>query len=419
MLITVDEAREIILGCIKTLEAEEKPVLQVLGQVSAEDLYAPINMPGFDSSARDGFAVISSDISSAGPTTPRVLRVIETTAAGFVPKKRVIPGTAIRIMTGAPIPEGSDAVVSFEDTDNDARQKGEGNGWIGILRYEKKGANIRQAGDQIRKGERVIGKGAEIGPVEVGIAASLGLRRLKVIRRPVVAVFTTGEELVQAGKPLKPAMIYSGNSVSIAAQLQKYGCIPRILGIARDNKAALIRMIYRAAGADMIISTGGVAAGDRDLVVDTLASLGKVLFWGLRMTPGKSSALVRLKLQDSSGKEREIPHFALSGSPAASLVGMEVLVRPAVRQMMGKDGSKEDYIEAIIEDNLNNTGKNRRFAWVRVEKREGKYYARLSDEGAKGILASIAASGGLAVIPENMREVRKGSKLKILLLDWH
>jgi molybdopterin molybdotransferase len=378
-------------------------------------------MPGYNNSSRDGFAVRSCDIKGAGPSNPRILRVIETTAAGSVSKSKVIPGTAIRLMTGAPIPEGADAVVSFEDTDNYLRKELGDNlsAEIGIMREEPEGANIRIAGDQIKKNEKTISRGTIIGPAEAGIAASMGLTSLNVIRRPEIAVITTGEELVNPGVPLKEGKIYSGNNIYIAAQLQRYGSIPRILGIAKDNKTSLIRKILKGTGTDMIISTGGVATGDRDLVVGALAELGKITFHGLNIFPGKYSAFALLNMKDSRGINKEIPYFALSGNPAASMVGMEVLVRPAILKMMGKDKSGVNIIEAVSDDEIKIKSGLRRFIWVRTGNKNGVFHARLINNNHEGFMKSIAASDGLAIIPEEVQKLNKGSKLRIILPDWH
>lgn len=322
-MLSVEQALEVILDHTNILETENLPVLKAAGQISSEDVYAHIDVPSFNSSARDGLAVISSDVRGASRATPRVLRVIGTTAAGYVPRRKVIPGTAIRIMTGAPIPEGADSVISFEDTDQGQRISSDKKySEVRIFKEEKRGANINPAGYQIKKGEMVLARGKTISPAVAGITASLGITRLNVIRRPVVAIISTGEELTNPGTPLRKAKIYSGNAISIAAQVKRYGGVPQIMGIARDNRDSLIRKISNSANADMVITTGGVAGGDRDIVVDTLGSLGKVLFHGLRMTPGKSTAFALLELKDKSGRVREVPHFALSGNPSATMTGM-------------------------------------------------------------------------------------------------
>lgn len=421
-MLTVDLALETILNHIKVLDAEDRPLLDSAGQIIAEDVYAGIDIPPHDCSALDGFAVRSEDIRKACPQSPVPLRVIETVPAGFVAGKRVSPGTAVRIMTGAPLPEGADCVVGFENTDEKVRAQNEKKmspSVIGILLAVKSGANIRRAGEQIARGTLVIRNGTSLGPAETGILASLGCTQARVIRRPRVAVFSTGEELVEAGTPLPGHRIYNGNSFNIAAQVLRCGGVPRITGISRDNKRSIAAGVRRSLNADMIVSTGGVSAGDHDLVRDVLNEMGEIVFWKVNMTPGKSCAFALVRRSLPGGGIVLIPHFALNGNPPASMISFEVLVRPAILKMKGVSDLMPATVEAISEDYINNPGGSRRFVWVSVEKREDTLLARPASAQVKEILVSISRADGLAVISEQTGEVKPGDKLAVRLLDWH
>jgi molybdopterin molybdotransferase len=231
-LISVEQALDKVLGKITVLGAEEAPILDCLGQALAEDVYAEINIPPQDNSAMDGFAVKAADTRGARQKSPRILRVVDTVIAGSIAKARVEPGTAVRIMTGAPIPEGADAVVRFEDSDQSERA--EDSTEVGILAELTPGTEIRRVGDDIAQGSLVLKKGTTIRPAEVGVLASLGRAKIRVIRRPVVAILATGDELVDVARPLSEGKIYNSNSYSLAALVRRYGGIVKMLGIAAD-----------------------------------------------------------------------------------------------------------------------------------------------------------------------------------------
>ena len=260
-MISVDEALEKILSYANVLEAEQVPILDSLGQVLAEDIASSVNIPPLDNAAMDGYAIQARDTTGASGESPVLLRVIDTVIAGSISEHEVKPGTAIRIMTGAPVPKGADSVVRFEDTDEVQRKK-PANDEIGILVKARSGLNIRRAGEDIAKGSIALQKGTIIRPAEVGVLASLGRSQVTVIRRPVVAILATGNELVDIKRPLPAGKIYNSNTYSVAALVRRYGGIPKILGIALDNEASLITRLRQGLDADMLITSGGVSAGD-------------------------------------------------------------------------------------------------------------------------------------------------------------
>jgi len=237
-MISVEQALEKVLSYAGVLGSTEQPVLDCLGQVLAEDIYSDINVPPRDNSAMDGYAVRAEDTRGASSQSPRVLRVIGTVSAGSIPEDEVKPDTAIRIMTGAPVPGGADSVVRFEDTD-ELQRKGDP-GEIGILAEVKSGTDMRRAGEDIAQGSIVLRQGTIIRPSVIGVLASLGRSTVKVIRRPVVAILATGDELVEIDRTLPPGKIYNSNTYSVAALVRRYGGVPRLLGIASDSEDSLV-----------------------------------------------------------------------------------------------------------------------------------------------------------------------------------
>jgi molybdopterin molybdotransferase len=413
-MVSVEEALEEILSCVEVLEPERKPILDCLGQVLAEDVYSTIDIPPADNSAMDGYAVKAEDTYGASESEPRILPVVGEVAAGSISSKEVKLGTAIRIMTGAPLPDGADAVVPFEDTDEVARKSSHGDlSQIGILRDMNKRANVRHKGEDIAQDSLVLKKGTVLRPPEIGVLASLGRPAALAIRRPVVSVLATGDELADIDQPLLVGKIYNSNTYTIAAEVIRYGGIAKILGIGRDSIQALEGKIEEGLYSDMLITSGGVSKGDYDVVKDVLVKCGEINLWTVCMKPGKPSAFGMI----TKGGKR-VPLLGLPGNPVSSMVTFEQFARPAILKMMGKSNFAKPSIPAIMEDDIVNTDGRRIFARVVVAKRNGKYYARLTGRQGSGILTSMARANGLAVIPENTREVRKGDVVQVQMLDW-
>jgi molybdopterin molybdotransferase len=415
-VISVDEALEKVLEHIDILEAEESPILGCLGQVLAEDIISTINIPPLNNSAMDGYAVRSADTRGASRQSPRVLHVIGTVTAGTISQSEVKPGTAIRIMTGAPVPKGADSVVMFEDTDESARHGVPEE--IGILTEVKPGAEIRQAGEDITAGSLVLRKGTVIRPAEVGVLASLGRSKVMVIRRPVVTILATGDEIVDVTQPLPQGKIYNSNSYSVAALVRRYGGTPRILGIASDSEDSLLAMLRRGLDADMVITSGGVSVGDYDVVKEVLAKQGEIVFWRVRAKPGKPLTFGVIKGRSKGGGVRNIPLFGLAGNPVSAMINFELFVRPAILKMMGKKNLVKPTVEAMLDGAIENTDGRRIFARAVVEKRGGKYLARLTGPQGSGILTSMALANGLVVVPEDKPGVKPGDLVKVMMLDW-
>jgi molybdopterin molybdotransferase len=412
-MISVEEAQERLLSHVRVLGKEEVPILDSLGQVLAHDVRSTINVPPLDNSAMDGYALQARDTAGAQPESPRLLRVIDTVAAGSISDEAVIPGTAIRIMTGAPIPKGADSVVRFEDTDETARQKGGPIAEVGICIAAKEGENIRRAGEDILQGQVTLAAGTIIRPAEVGVLASLGMSTVPVIRRPIVAIVATGNELVEVGQPLPLGKIYNSNSYSVAALVRRYGGVPQVLGIALDSKESLVAALRRGLDADMLITSGGVSVGDYDIVKEVLAQEGEIGFWRVRMKPGKPLAFGQIK-----GVEKSVPHLGLPGNPVSSMVAFEMFARPAILKMMGKRNLTKPTIEAILEDRILNKDGRRVFTRAIVERRGAKYFARLTGPQGSGVLTSMSLANGLVVVPEKVAEVKPGDTIRVMMLDW-
>ena len=416
-MLSVEEALKKVLDEIDTLEEETVPILDSLGQVLTEDIKSDIDIPPLDNSAMDGYAVKYRDTAGAGEQTPKYLEVIDTVMAGSISKKEVVPGTAVRIMTGAPVPAGADAVVQFENTDDAQRKESAPDAPItkvAVLSEAKDGLNIRRAGETIAKGAIALKKGTVIRAAEIGMLASLGYSRVKVIRRPVVAILSTGDELVEVDKPLPEGKIHDSNAYSIAGLVKRYGCVPRMLGIARDNEESLVSKLKEARDADVLLTTGGVSMGDYDMVKDILDRDGEMVFWKVRVKPGKPLAFGKVK-----GNGKRIPHMGLPGNSVSCMVSFELFVRPALLKMMGKKNYAKPTVEAILEDEVKNNAGRRLYNRAIVERRNGSYYARLTGSQSSGILTSMSLANALIVISEDSKTVNKGEKVQALMLDWN
>jgi len=417
-MISVEEARQKVLDYVGVLEREEKPILYCLGQVLADDIYSSLDIPPRDNSAMDGYAVQARSTMGASPQSPRVLRVIGEVAAGSIIEKEVKPGTAVRIMTGAAIPEGADSVVQFEDTDevehrvNSPSQRSLTE--IGILRQMPEGLNIRRAGEDIAAGSLVLRKGTVLRAAEIGVLASLGRSKAPVIRRPVVAILATGDEVVDVAEPLPVGKIYNSNTYSLAAQVLRYGAVPRILGVAPDSIEPLAEAIQRGLSSDLLITSGGVSQGDYDMVKEVLVREGEIAFWTVRMKPGKPLAFGVFR---GEGTKR-VPHLGLPGNPVSSMITFELFARPAILKMMGKKNLEKPTITAIVTSPVKNADGRRVFARVRVSRQDNKYFAHIAGPQGSGILTSMAQANGLAIIPEGVAMVKEGDVVQVMMLDW-
>ncbi len=415
-MLTVEEAFARIMACFGPLEPEEKPLLDCLGQVLATDVTSPLDLPPLANSAMDGYAVRQEDIRGASAHHPRQLRVIGLVAAGQVSTQTVIPGTAIRIMTGAPIPPGADTVVPFEETDEvQRRTSGQPLDQIAVRSDLPAGCNVRPSGEDVRQGQLVLAAGTLIRPAEVGVMASLGLERALVIRRPVVSILSTGDELVSTGQPLAPGKIYDSNRFSVAASVIACGGLPRPLGIARDNLADLRQKLDRSAGADLLVTSAGVSKGDYDIVKDVLTQRGDINFWSVSMRPAKPLAFGLLR----GDGNRPLPLLGLPGNPVSAMVAFEMFARPAILTMLGKRRLARPVVEGVLTGPIYNVDGRRVYARVEVVGRQGTYYATPTGPQGSNILTSMARANGLAICPADIPAKEAGERVQIIMLDWN
>jgi molybdopterin molybdotransferase len=414
-MLSVEEARERILAFFHVLEPERKPILDALGQVLAEDIVGRFDIPPLANSAMDGYAVQATSVAGASADNPMNLRVTGTVAAGHLPTVAVEAGTAVRIMTGAPIPDGADAVVPFEDTDEVERRAASASmETIGVNVAAPIGANVRPAGQDVKAGQQVLQKGVVLRAQEIGVLASLGYGEVSVIRRPVVSILATGDELVDpAGEP-RPGGIYDSNSYSIASAVRQAGGVPHLLGIAGDNVEAIGEMLKQGLASDILITSAGVSKGDYDVVKDVLARQGDISFWSVRMRPAKPIAFGTL----AGLGGRRVPHLGLPGNPVSTLVGFEQFGRPAIAKMLGKSDSPRPTVQAILEQDIDNYDGRRVYARVQVVNREGVYYAKLTGHQSSNLLTSMTRANGLAICPEDTSVKKAGEQVTVQMIDW-
>jgi molybdopterin molybdotransferase len=413
-MISVEEALKTILDFVTVLDKGKKPILNCLGQVLADDVQSSYDVPPGDNSAMDGYAVIAENIRMASVERPKILHVVGQIPAGAVTNTIVEKETAIRIMTGAVIPQGADVVVPFEETDEDKRKQSSlSNKEIGICKPLQAGSNIRQKGEDIRFGEIVLRQGRLLTPADIGVLASIGNSTVSVVRQPVIGILATGNEVVDLDKPLSPGKIYNSNSYSLAAQVINCGGIPKLLGIAQDDMDQLKSALHKGLDCDMLISSGGVSVGDYDVVKEVLAAEGSISFWTVRMKPGKPLAFGTFTRANGT----KIAHLGLPGNPVSSMITFEIFVRPAICKMMGKKDWKRPVVRAVIEDSLRNKDGRRIFARVAVTKRGNEYFCKLTGEQGSGILTSMTRANGLAIIPETTVEVKQGNVLDVMILN--
>jgi len=400
-MLTVDEARRYVLGSVERLEEIEVPLLDSLGLALAEEAVARHNIPPFDNSAMDGYAVRAEDIGGAAPEKPVALAVLGDLPAGRAARTRVESGQAIRIMTGAPLPGGADTVVPVEST----RAEGES---VLIMEELSRGSHVRRAGEDVRDGDTVMEPGTAVGPAEMGMLASLGYPRVRCFRRAVAGIISTGDELVGVDEELAPGKIRDSNSYTIYGMVREAGAEPLRLGVVRDDAAALESAILDNLGrVDLFITSGGVSVGDYDMVKDVLGKLGEMNFWKVAMRPGKPQAF---------GHIRGKPLFGLPGNPVSVMVSFEQFVRPALLKMMGRRDIFRPEVTAVLDSPMGRKTGRTEFIRVIVEWREGRYHARATGPQGSGILKSMVVGNGLAVLPGDVGRLEPGEEVTVQLL---
>ena len=403
-MISVEEAREMVLAGISVLGTERVSTLDSIGRVLAADVVSDIDVAPFDNSAMDGYAVRAGDLAGASELTPVRLRVVEHVAAGAFPAVAVGPSEATRIMTGAPVPEGADAVVMVERT----AEEDEGTVAV-IMATVRAGENVRRKAEDVRSGEVVLSAGEVVSPAAVGLMAAVGCATPLVYRRPRVAIVATGDELVAIDEYPGPGKIRNSNSYSLAAQVLDAGGEPIVLDVARDTVEHTTSILSRAPEFDLMVSTGGVSMGDYDVVKDVLEQIGKMDFWKVAMRPGAPQ---------THGTIGGTPFFGLPGNPTSTMVGFELFVRPVILKMQGHSALDRPRHAVTLAHDVKKKPDRRYFMRATATMREdGTYIAALSGAQSSAMLSSMHRANCLLVLPEGESFFPEGALAECIRID--
>jgi molybdopterin molybdotransferase len=397
--LSVSNAQKCVLESVAVLGTEPVRLEQSLGRVLAEDVRANRDLPPYDVSAMDGYALRSADLKNI----PATLEIVEDIKAGDMPAKVVRAGQCARIMTGAPVPEGADAVIRVEDTHASSESK------VQINAAVKAGNDIRNRGEGMSNGEVVLAAGTEITPGVTGVLATVKAAQVQVYRRPRVAILSTGNELEDMDDPVDPNKIPNSNSYALMAQVQALGLEPDLLGIARDDPAELEEYLMRGLRFDVLLVSGGTSVGVHDYVRPIIESLGvQMKFWRVAMKPGHPIAF---------GIAAHTRFFGLPGNPVSSMVCFEQFVAPALRRMMGHTRLYRRTIAARLMHDLKHQPGRTEFVRVTLAKDEGGYAATSTGAQGSGMLLSMARADGLMVVPAESTGMAAGGQVIVQLLD--
>ena len=410
-LLTVAEALALVLSRVAPLDEERVPLLDALGRVLATPVVAADSLPPFANSSMDGYAVRADDLAGAAAQAAVSLRVVADIAAGRPSDVAITPGAAARIMTGAPLPEGADAVVPVEDTDEPWRERDRPlPERVAIRRAVGRGDYVRYPGEDIRVGQTVLTAGHVVRPQEIGVLASLGVERVAVVRRPRVGVLATGDELIDVGAPLSPGKIRNSNGYAQAAQVRALGGEAVELGVAGDREADVRARLDAgvAAGADLLVSSAGVSVGAYDVVKAVLDQAGGVAFWRVRMRPGKPLAF---------GAYRGVPFLGLPGNPVSAMVSFERFARPAILKMAGRQELERPSVAAIVLEELHSDGRESYLRAV-VSRDARGYVATTTGSQGSHLMTSLVQANALLIVPEGVTAVAAGTTLRALMIDW-
>jgi molybdopterin molybdotransferase len=401
-MINFEEARALVLSALKTRPPESVLLARALGRTLARDIKARENIPPFTKATMDGYALRAEDIPGAGQDAAVELEVLEDLPAGRVSRKSVGRGQAVRIMTGAPLPKGADAVVMVEDTEKSG-------GLVKVRRTVRPADNTGQAGEDLKKGELVLERGAVIGPAETGLLAAADLARIPVVRRPKLAVISTGDEIVEPGERKAAGQIRNSNGPALLAMALRAGADAKYLGIARDRSSSLRAKLARAKGADILVLSGGVSVGDYDLVRDELRTAGvKPVFWQVRIKPGKPVFF---------GRRGSQLVFGLPGNPTSAMVTFLLFVQPAIERLLGRTNPGPRGGRAVLaEDVVLKPGRTQFLRGILGAEGPLLTVTPYPDQKS-GVLRSMARSHVLIVVPADVSRFEKGQNVEILFMD--
>ena len=408
-LLSVEQARERILSQLDHVGTETIPLTASVDRVLGVNIVAADDLPLFDNSSMDGFAVRAADTANATPASRMTLLVVADIPAGSTPKTSLAPGQAARIMTGAQMPKGADAVIPVEDTDFNDRSPGTpAPKSVSIEKIVKHGDNVRQRGMDILAGDAVLKKGNLLKPQDVGLLAMLGVPEVEVYKKPLIALLSSGDELLEVGAPLESGKIRDSNSYMLASLVESTGAEVLRLGIAKDTRESVHGLIEQAVmlNADMILSSAGVSVGAFDYVKEVVESHGNLNFWRVNMRPGKPLAF---------GDYRNIPFIGLPGNPVSAFVGFEVFVRDAIRRLGGiSDGSRQR-VHVRSEEEILSDGRESYLRAV-IHEENGEFVAKLTGHQGSGNLLSLVQANALLIIPAGVKCVPAGQVVEAWLL---
>lgn len=401
---SVEDHLQAVLAGVTPLSPLDVTLVESRGCVLAEDVTAPWPLPAFDQAATDGYAVVADDLLTASDGKPTRLAVIDDVPAGYRASHDLTPGRAIRIQTGAPLPEGADSVVPLDRTDGGMRE-------VAVTRGVRAGDHVRHRGDDVELGEVVVPAGTVVGPREIALLAAVGRGRVSVHPQPRVVVLSIGSELVEPGGQLAPGLIADSNGVTIAAAVQESGALAYRVGPLRDDASTLLATLEdQLVRADLIVTTGGVSAGAYDTVKSVLSRLGTVEFTKVAMQPGTPQGHGTLG-PDST------PIFTLPGNPVSAYVSFEVFVRPVIRRMLGHERIYRPVVRAVLVDPLPSPAGRRQFARGVLSVEEGRYVVRPAGGQGSHMLGGLSRANALVVVPEDVTEVKPGEAVAVLRLD--
>ena len=406
-MIPIEDAIRIVLEHTEPIDVVAVDLMDALGRTLAEDVRSDIDMPPFDKAMMDGYAVVGADVAGASDVHPATLEVIEEIPAGSVPALPVTKGKATRIMTGAPMPSGADTVVMVEETAADAEGK-----VVKVLKPTEAGRNVGRLGEDLRRGQVVLEAGTLVRPPEIGILAAVGACRVPVYRQPILGVVATGGEIVEPDVAPAPGQIRNSNGYSMEAQVLCAGARPRYLGIVEDDEGALKRAIEQGLSeCDILMLSGGVSAGVYDLVQSAMAQCGvEILFDRLQMKPGKPLTF---------GVRGSKLVFGLPGNPVSTVVGVELLVRPAVRRMQAMADLHRPTVQGILEEPFRQTPGRKHFVPADSTQVRGAWRVRWVGHHGSADLFSLARANSLFVVEPEVVELEAGAEVDLILLtDW-
>ncbi len=401
-MISVDKALRIVLENVAPLGIERTSIMNALGRVIAEDIHSPRDIPGFDNSAMDGYAVKAADLKDAGESNPVRLKVLETVGAGVMPSMEVTTGQAVRTMTGAPIAPGADAIVPIERTRGTETE-------IEVLAPVEQGAFVRPRGEDLKAGELVISRHKPLTASDLGMLAALNRSMVDVFRRPRVAIVATGDELVDVDTVPTGAQVVNSSAYALAAAISETGGEPVMLKVARDRPEEVRERLAEALAFDVILTTGGVSVGQFDHVKLVLDQLGlRQLFHGVAQRPGRP-----LKFGTIGGR----PVFGLPGNPVSTMVCFYLYVRPALRRMSGRSDLGLPRVMARCAEDIRKANNLTEFVRVTLARRDGELYATPTGNQSSGVLSSLSRAHGLLIGACHENVIKRGTQAAVLLLD--